>query len=258
LPAKVDLNNVDSPEIERQMHRGNRFIQFAGAAIWAFLISTALQKGHDHGLVDANTHRKLIIEEKAAVAEREKLTQETWAAGHTQTDPSVALLERAGGGLTGAEGQHTKGLPSGGQSAEFEVRMRDGAPILLKDFTVRDIANEKLLESLNAGEVENLILAIYANRGAEFESRSAQQWADRQPWYTRVPGRGIKQAETFFNVTDEYNVEQLARRWNELQVEEGLAAVPVDAGPLAGRAVSPDLEGEAVSDSEGVEGSASD
>lgn len=98
------------------------------------------------------------------------------------------------------------------------------------------------LSKLDAHQIEMIILYIYARHQASFESLSAQRWADGQSWYKKIEGRTIHDAEKSFNYAAKSNVNMLTERWNEIQEEEGLPAVAVENSPLAGRAVSPDIE----------------
>lgn len=99
-----------------------------------------------------------------------------------------------------------------------------------------------LISRMNSAQVEDVILSIYARYGAIFESAEAQKWANDQSWYEAVPDKTIKDAEKEFSFVVKTSVNRLVEHWNRIQVEEGLAALPVDESPLAGRGVSPDIE----------------
>ncbi len=65
--------------------------------------------------------------------------------------------------------------------------------------------------------VQYAIDAIYGRYGAEFPKRETQAWAERQPWYQRVPGRTPDMAEQLFTADEKFNVDLLAARRNVLR-----------------------------------------
>ena len=254
---------MDSPEIVRPKQRKNVLVQAVGAAVWTFLFLTALGKGREYGLVEAESYRKLVTEEKALTAQNEKIMQESFGS-------KVITLERGAqrsvsqdrilADVDGVDRNSENSAETVNGSAAAVAYPQRGlafersksASSLIEGGVIDEVIVSQVLARLNVGEVENMILAIYARHGAEFESASAQNWANQQPWYRRVTGRTIKDAEKEFNVIAQHNVRHLVERWNKLQKDEGQPPVPVDKSPLAGRAVSPDLEADSDSSAPAV------
>jgi len=80
-----------------------------------------------------------------------------------------------------------------------------------KRLTADDINNYSLQQ------VQDAINTIYAQYGVEFPKQTTQEWADRQPWYHRIPGRTSDMAEQMFTADEKADVEILAARRNALR-----------------------------------------
>ncbi|MCF7673718.1 MAG: YARHG domain-containing protein [Akkermansiaceae bacterium] len=219
MPATVDMDNVDSPVTRRPLQKRSKLIQFLGAFVWSSLMITAVQKGKEYGAAEAISHRERIAQQEALSAQNERMAEETWDLGHSLPESASR---------------------SGLDASALEKIRNTAYEMPIAPFTI---------SKLNAGEVEDIILNIYARHGAVFESAEAQNWAAQQPWYRAVPGKTIKDADEEFGYIVKTNVTRLVERWNRIQIEEGHAALPVDESPLAGRGVSPDIEMDVVSGS---------
>ena len=235
MPAPVNMDNVDSPEIQRPMHKRSKVLQFAGAFAWSALMITAYQIGNELGADQAIAYRQRINSEQALKIENEEFFRNAVdskrIATNSEATASPGIL------LEPPPPPHSKSTASDSAPTHIDIAAIDGA------LSSNEIAR------MDMGEVENMVLAIYARHGAGFESLSAQRWVDQQPWYRRVAGRTIKDAERTFSPVTQNRVNQLIARWNEIQVDEGLAPVPIDESPLAGRSVSPDIEKDTASGS---------
>lgn len=73
------------------------------------------------------------------------------------------------------------------------------------------------VDSLNLQQVRDAINTIYARHGVEFPKQDVQDWADKQPWYHRVPYKTSDMAEQEFTADEKANVELLAARRDALR-----------------------------------------
>lgn len=73
------------------------------------------------------------------------------------------------------------------------------------------------ISSWNFSRVRYEINVIYARYGTIFPNQEIQSWADRQPWYRRVPGRSQEETDRYLNDIDRFNIEILAARRNALR-----------------------------------------
>lgn len=81
------------------------------------------------------------------------------------------------------------------------------------------------------GEIDG----IYARYGVVFSRRDAQAWADRQPWYHRIPERTSGMAEQLFTEDEKFNVEILAARRDALRDASQVAEHPKTPTPIPPR-----------------------
>ncbi len=216
MPAPVDMDNVDSPVVRRPMQKRSKLVQITGAFVWTTLMITAAQKGKEYGASEAIAHQERIEQQEALSAQNERITQEIWNLGHSSPEPTVKF---------------------GLDTSSFEKIRNTAHEMPMVPFTI---------SKMNASEVEDIVLNIYARHGAIFENAEAQRWAAQQPWYKAVPSKTIKDTDKEFDSITQTNVNLLVERWNRIQVDEGHAPLPVDETPLAGRGVSPDIETDAV------------
>ena len=89
------------------------------------------------------------------------------------------------------------------------------APAPKKRLTASDVGG------LSLDQVQTVINEVYGHYGVEFPKMEVQAWADRQPWYHRVPGRTQEMAEPYFSEDDKWNIEILATRRDVLK-QQGL------------------------------------
>ena len=232
-PREITIENVDSTEVELPK-KSRLVLKLAGICVWIAIMAVARDKGRQYGTDQAIARREQIKLQQTLASENERQLQGAWNS--KQSAIESATKEPAKALRVGI-------LPTVYNASEIEK---------FRNTVCQMPLSPVIVTKLNAEEVEDLILIIYARYGAVFESLSAQRWADQQPWYKKVPGKSIKQAEKEFSYSAVHNVAQLVERWNRIQVEDGLAPVPVDEGPLAGRAVSPDLEKDTTSLSSAV------
>lgn len=229
-PVAITIENVDTPEME--LPQNSRFaLKLVGVCVWIGIMIVNGKEGRQYGAEQATAHREQIKVQQALASENERRTQEAWDLGHSPSESATTIPKEA---------QPVGSSRPSHDALDFKK---------IRNTVHTTPISPSRLSKLNSGEIEDLILIIYARYGADFESVSAQKWADHQPWYQKVPGKTIKDAEKEFSNSADNNVTGLVERWNRIQVEEGLAPVPVDESPLAGRAVSSDIEENAVSGS---------
>jgi len=217
-PVAITIDNVDVPMIDIPKKNKN-ILKFAGMFVWLTAMGFACYKGSQYGKDDAIARKQIGKDQNGMSTENPRQISET--VEHTPSDPALAVSN---------EHQTTR-----------REKNTSGIGLSPANANVLPISYSTVLK-LNSAQVENIILAIYAHYGSVFESPSAQQWADRQPWYRKIPGRTIKEAEKEFDLIAQNNVKLLVARWNQIQVEDGHLPVPVEESPLAGRSISEDLE----------------
>lgn len=226
-PVEITINNVDIPTMESPQKK-RLILKFAGICVWLGIMVLAGQKGSKYGVAKAIANRDQIKHQQDLTAENERQIQKTWDLGHSSPESATnSLLAPQSVGMSRASID----------ASTFEKIRNTAHEMPIAPFTI---------SKLNSGEIEDLILNIYARHGAIFESAEARRWAAQQPWYKAVPGKTIKDTDKEFDYITQTNVNRLVERWNRIQVDEGHAPLPVDETPLAGRGVSPDIETDAV------------
>ena len=223
MPAPVDMDNVDSPDIRRPMHRRSKVLQFSGAFAWSALMITAAQRGKEVGAAEAIAYRQRIGAEQTLKAENEKIIQSVVESKRIVTNS----------GKKASPGTILERPSDSGSTTPGPV------PSPIDSVAIDRVITSQEIAGMDRAEVGNMILALYARAGAVFESESAARWTYQQPWYRRGSWRTIKDAEKDFSPVAQHNVNQLIARWNQLPVEERPAPDPVDENPLAGGSVSP-------------------
>jgi hypothetical protein len=222
-PLEITLDNVDNPRFSLPQ-RSRFFLKFAGICVWLGVMVFASQEGRRYGAIQKVSHQAQIKKQNDIADESERRAQELWDLGHTSPDGTLVDSE---GRVTDKYSRPDSNVPN----IMLYLNTAHFSPI-----------PSLTLSKLNSGEVEEFILAIYARHGAVFESASAQEWAEQQPWYKKVPGKTILEAERDFDTAAQNNVRALVNRWNEIQVEEGHAPLPVEESPLAGRGDGSEIE----------------
>jgi hypothetical protein len=227
-PVEITIENVDAPEME--LPKNSRFgLKLAGGVIWIGIMIFVGEKGRQYGAAQAISHREQNKIQKDIASERQRQIQEFYDQSYSSPEAVADFPEKP-------------------NPVEISSSIREASGFEKVQNTVYESPITPLiLSKLNASEVEDLILIIYARYGAFFESKEAQTWADQQSWYMKIPGKTIKDAEKEFSYNAHHNLTGLVERWNKIQVEDGQSPIPVDESPLAGRAVSLDLEGGTVS-----------
>lgn len=77
----------------------------------------------------------------------------------------------------------------------------------------------QLVATWDASRVQLEINSVYARYGVSFPNRKLQAWADKQPWYQRVPGRTFGEVDAMIGDVDRHNIGLLAAR--RAQIKNG-------------------------------------
>lgn len=229
-PIWITIDEVDRPRVQLPQ-RKRLGLKLAGVCVWFGLIVFAGINGREYGVAEAAYHRNRVREQEIKDAENKRREEEIMAFGKMPSEPeSNAEPEQSG--------QRTPDIVNSDLLSNLMVS--ENFPYALDIYEI---------SKMNTGELENLIVAVYALHGAEFASKSAQDWANQLTWYRRVRGRTIKDAELEFSPHEQKLVRLSAEQWNTLRENEGLSRIPIEESPLAGRAVSPELEEDGHSNS---------
>lgn len=234
-PVAITIENVDVPTVEMPQKSG-MIVKFAGIIIWLSLMVFVGGKGRTFGQAEAISHREWIKQEEAKVAENERRMKELEA--RYESVPETADASDNKPISPGSSSLANQSLPESAVASGLDASAFKGILLVAHKNPIDPV----LISRMNSAQVEDVILSIYARYGAIFESAEAQKWANDQSWYEAVPDKTIKDAEKEFSFVVKTSVNRLVEHWNRIQVEEGLAALPVDESPLAGRGVSPDIE----------------
>lgn len=218
-PVWITLQNVDRPQI--QFKKSGVTSRIAVTFFWICLMVIAFEMGRVLG-TDSRYQSEIHARNQRFI-EEEKMRRESYLASQNRDDKISRIQD-----------PH--------ESDNDQRPIDDNGITKNGDEKFRSDISYEVISHMNQDEVEEFILAIYAFHGATFESSVAQKWANKQSRYRMNTGKDIHDAEKDFTSTDRKNIKQLIARWYVIQEEEGLPAVPIEASPLAGRAVSEDID----------------